>query len=219
MLKLDQEKGNNRLLTKIGGYKEAGFDDDKYPDWYSIYDVLIEFYSPKLGYETALFVQFISNQLIEWLNTKNPFHMDMIVYAHASRKTDLDKFFMKHLSDASVYRLNNDDKSSPIKIKKKFALDDAMMIMINLTFESKNSQSMAALKAAYQIFLKYKQRVYKSSNLLKEFEKLKRDGVVDFYHEAWKRQNLHLDQARQSRIDSFPIPEEDLAQFLKGERR
>ena len=212
-------KYSSAFLVERGGYKATGLADaPNYPDFYSIYDVLIEFYRPHLHYETPTFVQFITGQLLEWLNNKNPFHMDMVVYAHASREAAMHQFFLKHLTDASIYRLNNDDKSSPVKIKKKVALDNALVIMMNLTFDNKNSQDIASVKAAYQILLKFKQRVHKSSTLLKEYEKLKKTGVVDFYHRNWREAGSHNDPKRQKEIDDFPMPPDELIQYLKGER-
>ncbi len=209
----------SEIFCKCGGYKQLGLaDSNEYPDFYSIYDVLMDFYQPKLNLEAASFVSFAFHQIKKWEETKNRSHIDMLVYGHKQRKLDFHQIVINLIVESSSLGLNDEKLCAPKKVKKEYFLEQAILIMMNLTFDNRTSIDNAALKASYQILLIYGNTEYMASTLSKKYAELVRSGKVEEFHAKWREDTSSIED-RHKRIDSFPMPPEEIKSFLEGTRR
>lgn len=206
-------------FCKCGSYKQLGLaDSNEYPDFYSIYDVLVEFYQQKINLEAASFVNFAFKQIKKWEETKNRSYIDMLIYGHEQRNLNFHQIVINLIIESSSRGLNDEDLGAPKKVKKEYFLQQALLIMMNLTFDNRTSIDNAALKASYQILLKYNNTEYKASTLSKKYAELVSSGKVEMFHVAW-RKDKDLIEDRYKYIDSFPMPCGEIRDILEGSRR
>lgn len=110
----------------------------------------------------------VANHVRNWSETRNPFYLDAAVHALDEAGIGISPSVARELAKAARLRLDGVATGGMQAVKNGKVIDEAMKLMMNLTYGHRMSIAKASIKTAFYIANKYEgfgAKRYKASGL------------------------------------------------------